>query len=182
MLGVRVPVEVSPGRYETLVVIRVPDGDSERRPHGNLARDSLIVRDFGGTIPLLSDVAVSADSGGAWQPRPGLSLRPSPAHRSGPDGLAWIYLEAYNLTPSGRFIARVRLDRGGGGTGDSPAFQQEYTGTAASGARIVTPMILRLDLGDTEPGTYALRVSVTDTATGSRTLDSSASLEVPGRP
>ena len=182
VLGVRVPVEVSPGRYETLVVIRVPDGDSERRPHGNLARDSLIVRDFGGTIPLLSDVAVSADSGGAWQPRPGLSLRPSPAHRSGPDGLAWIYLEAYNLTPSGRFIARVRLDRGGGGTGDSPAFQQEYTGTAASGARIVTPMILRLDLGDTEPGTYALRVSVTDTATGSRTLDSSASLEVPGRP
>jgi hypothetical protein len=182
VLGVRVPVEVTPGRYETLVVVRIPGGRSDRRPHGNFTRDSLVVRDFGGTVPLLSDVAVSADSGGAWQPRPGLSLRPSPAHRSGPDGLAWIYLEAYNLTPGGRFIARVRLDRDGAGGGDSPAFQQEYNGTAAGGARIVTPMILRLDLGDTEPGLYALRVSVTDAATGSRTLDSPASLEVAERP
>jgi len=182
VLGVRVPVEVSPGRYETLVLVRMSGEDDDRRPHGNFARDSLVVRDFGGTIPLLSDVAVSADSGGAWQPRPGISLRPSPAHSSGPDGLAWIYLEAYNLTPGGEFIARVRLDRGAVGGGESPAFQQEYRGTAARGARIVTPMILRLDLGETEPGAYALRVTVTDAATGARTLDAPTNIEVPGRP
>ncbi len=182
VLGIRVPVELSPGRYRTLFQIRVPGDDDGKRPHGNFVQDSLVVRDFGGTIPLLSDVAVSADSGGAWQPRPGLSLRPSPAHRSGPDGLTWIYLEAYNLTPGGDFTAQVRLDRDDTGSGEMPAFRQEYVGTAARGARIVTPMILRLDLGETEPGSYALRVRVTDVATGSRTLDSHASLEVSRRP
>lgn len=182
VLGIRVPVELSPGRYETLFQIRIPGVDDGQRPHGNFVRDSLVVRDFGGTIPQLSDVAVSADSGGAWQPRPGLNLRPSPAHRSGPDGLAWIYLEAYNLTPGGDFTAQVRLDRDDTAAGDTPAFHQEYVGTAARRARIVTPMVLRLDLGETEPGSYALRVSVTDVATGSRTLDSPARLEVSRRP
>jgi len=182
VLGIRVPLEVSPGRYETLVQIRIPGDEDDLRQHGNFVRDSLIVRDFGGTIPLLSDVAVSADSGGAWQPRAGLNLRPSPAHRSGADGLAWIYLEAYNLTPGGDFTAQVRLDRDDSAGGETPAFQQEYGGTASGGARIVTPIVLRLDLGDTEPGSYALRVSVTDIATGSRTLDSPASLEVSRRP
>ena len=107
---------------------------------------------------------------------------PSPAHRSGPDGLAWIYLEAYNLTPGGDFTAQVRLDRDDTAAGDTPAFHQEYVGTAARRARIVTPMVLRLDLGETEPGSYALRVSVMDVATGSRTLDSPARLEVSRRP
>ena len=182
VLGIRVPVEVTPGRYETLFQIRIPGNEDDLRQHGNFVRDSLVVRDFGGTIPLLSDVAVSPDSGGAWQPRPGLNLRPSPAHRSGPDRLAWIYLEAYNLTPGGDFTAHVRLDRDNAGDGDPSAFQQEYGGTAARGARIVTPIVLRLDLGETEPGSYALRVSVTDVATGSRTLDSPATLEVSRRP
>ncbi len=89
----------------------MPGREDELRQHGNFVRDSLIVRDFRGTIPLLSDVAISADSGGAWQPRPGLHLRPSPGHHSGPDGLAWIFLEAYNLTPGGTYTAHVRLDK-----------------------------------------------------------------------
>jgi GWxTD domain-containing protein len=182
VLGIRVPVEVPPGRYETLFQIRIPGDADDLRQRGNFVRDSLVVRDFGGTIPLLSDVAVSPDSGGAWQPRPGLNLRPSPAHRSGPDGLAWIYLEAYNLTPGGAFTAHVRLDKDDAGGADPSVFQQEYGGTAARGARIVTPIVLRLDLGETEPGSYALRVSVTDVATGARTLDSPATLEVSRRP
>lgn len=182
VLGIRVPVEVSPGRYETLFQVRIPGNANDLRQHGNFVRDSLVVRDFGGTIPLLSDVAVSPDSGGAWQPRPGLNLRPSPGHRSGPDGLAWIYLEAYNLTPGGDFTAHVRLDRDDAGGGETSAFQQEYGGTAARGARIVTPIVLRLELGETEPGSYALRVSVTDVATGAHTLDSHAALEVSRRP
>jgi len=76
----------------------------------------------------------------------------------------------------------VRLDRDDAGAGETSAFQQEYGGTAARGARIVTPIVLRLDLGDTEPGSYSLRVRVTDIATGARTLDSHAALEVSRRP
>lgn len=178
VLGIRVPVEVTPGRYETLFQIRAPGQDNEVRQPGNLVRDTLIVRDFSGTLPLLSDVAISPDSGGAWKPRSGLHLRPSPSHHSGADGLAWIYLEAYNLTPGGAYNAQVRLVRRGAGRGEAPDFEQEYVGTAARGARIVTPITLRLELGDTDPGTYSLRVSVTDESTDTRTLDSSADIEV----
>lgn len=178
VLGIRIPVELTPGRYETLFQVRMPGPEGELRRHGNFVRDTLVVRDFAGTLPLLSDVAISPDSGGAWQPRSGLHLRPSPGHHSGPDGLAWIYLEAYNLTPGGAYTAHVRLIRQGADRGQTPAFEQEYVGTAATGARIVTPIILRLELGDTDPGTYTLRVNVNDVSTGTRTLDSTADLEV----
>lgn len=174
VLGLRVPAELPPGNYRTLFRLSIASGLSGPAT-GNYVADSLIVRDFAGTLPLLSDVAVAPDSGGAWQPRPGLSMRPSPSHRSGPDGIAWIYLEAYNLTPGGAFVARVRLR---GDEEAAPAFEQEYSGTAVSGARIVTPIVLRLDLVDTPPGDYALEVGLTDVATGVQALDSKTTLAV----
>lgn len=174
VLGLRVPAELPPGDYRTLFRLSIASG-SGAPATGNYVSDSLIVRNFSGTLPLLSDVAVAPDSGGAWQPRPGLSIRPSPSHRSGPDGIAWIYLEAYNLTPGGAFVARVRLR---GGEGAAPAFEQEYSGTAVPGARIVTPIVLRLDLVDTPPGDYALEVGLTDVATGVQALDSKTTLAV----
>jgi hypothetical protein len=61
-----------------------------------------------------------------------------------------------------------------------PAFEQQYSGTAVSGARIVTPIVLRLELLDTPPGDYALEVGVTDVATGVQALDSRTTLEVSG--
>jgi hypothetical protein len=176
VLSVRVPAELPPGNYRTLFRLSIPGGRGGP-PTGNFHGDSLIVRDFGGTLPLLSDVAVAPDSGGAWQPRSGLSIRPSPSHRNGPDGVAWIYLEAYNLTPGGAFTARVRLRSDGEAV---PAFEQQYSGTAVSGARIVTPIVLRLELLDTPPGDYALEVGVTDVATGVQALDSRTTLEVSG--
>jgi GWxTD domain-containing protein len=176
VMGLRVPAEVPPGDYSVLFQLKVP-GESSGRAAGNYVRDTLIVRDFGGTLPLLSDVAVAPDSGGAWQPHPGLAIRPSPSHRSGPDGIAWIYLEAYNLTPGGNFAARVRL-REQADADRAPAFEQEYAGTAVTGARIVTPIILRLELDDVPAGTYALSVGLTDLATGTRTLDSKTTVEV----
>ena len=174
VLGLRVPAELPPGTYRTLFRLRILSA-AGRPPPGNYVADSLVVRDFAGTLPLLSDVAVAPDSGGAWQPRPGLSMRPSPSHRSGPEGIAWIYLEAYNLTPGGEFMARVRLRARGE---PAPTFEQEYSGTAVPGARIVTPIVLRLDLADTPPGDYALEVGVTDLATGVQTLDSKTTLTV----
>jgi hypothetical protein len=49
---------------------------------------------------------------------------------------------------------------------------------AASGARILTPIVLRLELIDVPSGAYELKVRLTDRATGVRTLDSSATLVV----
>ncbi|MEJ2546630.1 MAG: hypothetical protein P8125_02315 [Gemmatimonadota bacterium] len=177
VLGLRIPVEVPPGRYATLFQLRLP-GAEGGRARGNYASDSLVVRDFGGALPLLSDIAVAPDSGGAWQPSPGLAIRPSPSHRSGPGGIVWIYLEAYNLTPGGQYSARVRLQDESGAGAKQPAFEQEYSGMAASGARILTPIVLRLELNEVPSGAYELKVSLTDRATGVRTLDSSATLVV----
>jgi hypothetical protein len=178
VLGLRIPAEVPPGRYATMVQVRLPS-TGEGQARGNYTSDSLVVRDFGGVLPLLSDIAVAPDSGGAWSPRPGLAMRPSPSHRSGPDGVAWIYLEAYNLTPGGEYTARVQLHEADSEGGGPAAFEQEYSGTAAAGARILSPIVLRLELSDVPPGGYELKVRLTDTATDVRTLDSSTNLVVP---
>lgn len=175
-IALRAPAALEPGTWQATVVVREAGGGSP--PRGTWLRDSIVVRDLGGTLPQLSDVAVAPDSGGAWEPRPGVRLRPSPSHRSGP-GRAWIYLEAYNLTPDGAFevLARVEPEEAPEGSG---AFRQTWTGTASRGGRVVTPLLLRLDLGTTAPGRYRLSVTVTDLATGVRTLSARTSLEVAG--
>ena len=177
VLGLRIPAEVPPGKYATLFRLSIP-AESGTRARGNYLLDSLTVLDFGGTLPLLSDIAVAPDSGGAWQPQPGLAMSPSPSHRNGPGGVAWIYMEAYNLTPGGEYVARVRLESDGKAANDTPIFEQEYSGSAVRGARIVTPMVLRLELGETAPGEYTLKVRLTDVATGAQTLDSTTMMEV----
>ncbi|MFO7587640.1 MAG: hypothetical protein R6X22_06160 [Gemmatimonadota bacterium] len=178
-VAIRLPAGLAPGSYRTTLVVREAGGDA--RPRGTWERDSLVVRDFGGTLPQLSDVAVSPDSGGAWEPRPDTRLRPSPTHRTGPGPAAWIYVEAYNLTPGGAFEALAVLEAEQGGPArDAPssAFRQTWTGTAARGGRVVTPILLRLELGATPPGRYRLSVTVTDAATGVRTLAARTPLEV----
>lgn len=177
-VALRAPVTLGPGTWRASLVVREPGGRD--RPRGTWVRDSIVVRDLGGTLPQLSDIAVAADSGGAWEPRPGVRLRPSPSHRSGP-GRAWVYLEAYNLTPAGEFET-VALVEPEDGAGTAPAFRQAWTGTASRGGRIVTPLLLRLDLGTTPPGRYRLSVTVTDRATGVRTLAARTEIEVAGGP
>jgi hypothetical protein len=175
-IALRAPASVEPGIWRATVVVREAHGGSP--PRGTWVRDSVVVRDLGGTLPQLSDIAVAPDSGGAWEPQPGVRLRPSPSHRSGP-GRAWIYLEAYNLTSGGAFevLARMEPEEAPEGTA---GFRQTWTGTASRGGRVVTPLLLRLDLGTTAPGRYRLSVTVTDVATGVRTLSARTSLEVAG--
>lgn len=179
-VAIRVPVALAPGAWRATLVVWEADGG--RRPRrGTWVRDSLVVRDLGGTLPQLSDVAVAPDSGGTWEPRPGVRLRPSPAHRTGPGPAAWVYLEAYNLTPGGAFetLALVEAAEDGAAAESArPAFRQTWRGTASRGGRIVTPILLRLDLAATAPGRYRLAVTVTDVATDERTLAARTEIEV----
>ncbi len=175
-IALRAPAALGPGTWRATLVVRELDGGDP--PRGTWVGDSVVVRDLGGTLPQLSDVAVAPDSGGAWEPRPGVRLRPSPSHRSGP-GRAWIYLEAYNLTPGGAFETLATLEAEEVADGRA-AFRQTWTGTASRGGRVVTPLLLRLDLGATAPGRYRLSVTVTDLATGVRTLAARTALEVGG--
>ena len=173
-VALRAPATLGPGTWRATLVVREAGGGSN--PRGTWVRDSVVVRDLGGTLPQLSDIAVAPDSGGAWEPRPGVRLRPSPSHRSGP-GWAWIYLEAYNLTPGGGFEAAARMEPEDVSGGGAP-FRQTWTGTASRGGRVVTPLLLRLDLGATPPGRYRLSVTVDDLASGVRTLAARTSIEV----
>ena len=178
-LFVRVPVDLEPGEYAWTLMVAADDSgepsgaDGGDPPDGGYARGRLVVRDMGGGVPLLSDVAVSPDSSGTWSPTEGVRLGPRPGHETGPDGIAFIYLEAYNLSPDGDYEARVRLESlDGTGT-----FDLSYPGTAA-GRRGLPPGVLRVDLSDSEPGRYRMTVTVRDLATGLSTLPARTELRV----
>jgi hypothetical protein len=101
-----------------------------------------------------------------WSPAPGINLNPTPAHLTGDDGVAFIYCEAYNLTPGGQFETRVVLQPEAGGQ----TFDLSYPGTAQSGASIVSHVYLRVDLSGSSPGRYEMSITVRDLTSGHSTL------------
>lgn len=167
----RFPLDLVPGSYETRIVVRAgpprtPDDEDRSPPSGAYIASTLTVPQFDETLPRLSDVAVSPDSGGAWAQTNAVSLSPLPAHTTNADGRLWIYFEAYNLTPGGRYTAQVRLEPEDGGQ----PYDLEFSGIARPEGRVVTPSGLRLDLSDSRPGRYRLLLTVRDQATGRVTL------------
>jgi len=168
-LSLRLLADLPPGTYRWLLVasdVNVPVEGEGKRARGGYASGDVVVRDLASDLPVLSDVAVSPDSLGAWFPAPGISLNPTPVHLSGDDGVAFIYCEVYNLTPGGQYETRVVLEPEAGGQ----TFDLSYPGTAQSGASIVTRVYLRIDLSDSSPGGYAMSVTVRDLTSGHSTL------------
>jgi hypothetical protein len=168
-LSLRLSTDLPPGTYRWMFVVTdtnsAVESDGER-VRGGYASGEVIVRDLGSDLPVLSDVAVSPDSSGAWSPAPGISLNPTLAHVTGDDGVAFIYYEAYNLTRGGRYETRVVLEPEAGGQ----TFDLSYPGTAPAGAGIVTRAYLRIDLSASAPGRYATSVTVRDLTSGHTTL------------
>lgn len=178
-LIVRLPIELPPGTFEARVLLRSgpprrPGDDSRGQPSGGYTVSPLAVRALGGTLPRLSDIAVSPDSGGAWGQTPGIALSPSPIHTT--NSRTWVYFEAYNLTPGGRYAATVRLEP----EDEGEPFDLEFNGLAESGGRVVTRSALRLDLGRTPEGRYQLSLTVRDLATGRVTLPARTTITLRG--
>ncbi len=168
-ISLREWTDLPPGTYRwTLVVSDATStvGEDGEKARGGYASGEVVVRDLGTDLPVLSDVAVSADSVGAWSPAAGISLNPTPVRVTGDDGVAFIYYEAYNLTPGGRYETRVVLQPEGGGQ----SFDLSYPGTARRGASIVTRGYLRIDLSASSPGRYEVSVTVRDLTSGHITL------------
>ncbi|MCK5489913.1 MAG: hypothetical protein KAI98_07985, partial [Gemmatimonadetes bacterium] len=168
-LSIRMSADLPPGPYRWMLMVaeaNTTGEEDDEKPAGGYATGDLVVRNMGADLPLLSDVAVSPDSMGAWSPVRGISLNPTPAHVTGSDGIAFIYYEAYNLTPGGRYDTRVVLEPEGGGQ----AFDLSYPGTAQTGGQIVTRGYLRIDLSDSSPGRYRMSVTVHDLTSGITTL------------
>lgn len=180
-LPVRIPVDLEPGTYRYTLVVRDAQDDAVEKRSGNYHRDEMVVRDLSGNLPVVSDVAVAADSGGSWKPLtpsgPDLGLTPSPAHQTGPDRVAFVYYEAYNLTPGGRYETRVRFEPEGG---DGEPFDLTFTGEAPVEEAPRTRRILRLDLTNARPGPYRMTVDVVDERTGETTLPHGTSIAVNG--
>ncbi len=168
-IPVRLAADLPPGQYRYALLLR----DSRLAPgqdqlSGNYRRVDMTVRELGAGAPALSDVAVAADSGGVWSPGGGIRLRPSPAHLTGADGVGYIYFEVYNLTPGGQYTTQIRLEPEKGDADD--AFELSFPGDGATGTSRMSRRLLRVDLRDTEPGSYVMRVTVTDSASGASTL------------
>lgn len=168
-LPVRMAADLAPGQYRYALLLRDARlKPGEPQPSGNYRQVDLIVRELGAGAPALSDVAVAADSGGAWSPGGGVRLRPSPAHLTGSDGVGYVYFEVYNLTPGGQYTTRIRLEPEDGEDGDS--FELSFPGDGATDVSRMSRRLLRVDLRDTEPGRYVMQVTVTDEASGNSTL------------
>lgn len=167
-LPVTLATDLPPGQYRyTLMVRDSRPASGETYPSGNYRRADLVVRELGAGAPALSDVAVAADSGGTWVPATGIALRLSPAHLTGPDGVAYIYYEVYNLTPGGEYTTRVRLTPA---EGDDVAFDVSFPSDGSTDVSRMSRRLLRLDLTDTPPGSYQMEVTITDQETGASTL------------
>ncbi len=168
-LPVRVAADLAPGQYRYTFLVRdahVVSGRPLRS--GNFRKENLNVRELTAGAPALSDVAVAADSGGVWSPGSGVRIRPSPAHLTGADGVAYVYFEVYNLTPGGEYTTRIRLEPEDADAGDP--FELSFPGDGATGVSRMARRMLRLDLQDSAPGSYTMQVIVTDEATGASTL------------
>lgn len=171
-LPVRIAADLPAGRYrQTFVVRGQTAARSDRPPPGNYRTSELTVRRFDLAVPELSDVAVAADSGGDWSPdgvsRPESGIRPTPAHGTGPDGVAWVYYETYGLTPGATYTTRVQvrpLD------GDGDAFELTFPGDVPLEVGPRLRRTLRLDLTEAKPGRYRLSFTVRDDEAGRSTL------------
>ena len=168
-LPVRLAADLPPGQYRYALLVRDAHiSAGQRLRSGNYRRVHMSVRELSAGAPALSDVAVAADSGGTWSPGGGIRLRPSPAHLTGADGVAFVYYEVYNLTPGGRYTTRVRLEPEDEDAGD--AFDLSFPSDGTTDVSRMSRRLLRLDLRDTDPGRYTMEVTITDEETGASTL------------
>jgi GWxTD domain-containing protein len=171
-IPIRLAIDLPPGEYRYTFVARDGfDGSVGEMPSGNFDRGQILVRRFAVAIPDLSDVAVASDSGGSWRPAgiggDVVGIRPSPAHLTGPDGVAFVYFETYGLEPGTRYTTTVRLEPV---EDDGEPFDLSFPGEAPMQPSPRVGRMLRLDLSDSEPGQYRMSLSVEDESSGERTL------------
>jgi hypothetical protein len=165
-IPIRILLTLPPGRYRYTLMVRSTHRERGKDPIGNYRRGVLTVHEYDATVPQLSSVAVAPDSGGDWTAGGRIYIKPSPAHNTGPDRVAYIYYEAYGLTPGGEYVTTVHMDPAGFGED----FTLEFRRLAGPSPAEPTRGYLRLDLRKTPPGRYKMDVVVTDASTALATL------------
>jgi len=180
---VQARVTVLPGEYDyrlSVSDLNWPEGRSV-----NVTQGRITVPAFDTSGPVVSSVAIAADSGGTWSPAPGVNLKLNAAAIVMQTARPFIYFEAYGLTPGRAYRGDVRLvstwvprGRGEEFTGPYQPFQMQYRGTVPADPGEPVRAVLRLDMKDTQPGPYEVQVVVTDVETGQRSDMRRARLKV----
>lgn len=164
-------VWLAPGEYTYRITVtdeNWPDDRSVNVKEGELDIPSML--DDG---PLVSSIAVAADSMGLWQPAPDVVLKLNAARIVNKESRPFVYYEVYGLTPGGDYRGEVRLqstwDSYGKDerfAGSYQPFQLQYRGTAPDDPSEPVRSIFRLDMRNTDPGPYDVRVKITDLVSG----------------
>jgi hypothetical protein len=165
------PVLLPPGRYDYR--IRVQDLNWEGDRSVNVKTGSVTVPAIDTSKPTISSIAIAADTGGTWNPAPGVTLMLNAAAIVYRSARPYIYYEVYGLTPGADYRSEIRLvstwaSRGQGEefTGKHRPFELQYRGTVPRDAAVPVRSVFRLEMQDTQQGPYEVRVRVTDLATG----------------
>jgi len=151
----------------------------------NMVEGSLTVPVFDVTGPVVSSIAVAADSIGTFAPASGVDLQLNAAAIVEKAARPYIYFEVYGLTPGGGYRGEIKLSstwvsrgRGEQFTGPYQPFQMQYRGSVAADPTVPVRAVMRLDTRDAEPGPYEIQVRVTDLETGVRSEIRKARLKI----
>lgn len=177
-------VRLPPGRYDYR--IRVQDLNWPEDRAVNVKSGALTVPAFRvSSGPVISSIAVAADTGGTWNPTQGVRLKLNAAAIVYRSARPYVYFEVYGLTPGGEYRGEIRLmstwvPQGRGERFDSPRqpFQMQYRGSAPPNADTPVRSVFRLDMTDTQEGPYEVRVRITDLGTGQTSATRTARLKV----
>lgn len=168
---VQARVTVPPGEYRYRLSVQDLNWPEDRAV--NRVEGSLTVPYFDVSRPIVSSVAIAADSGGTWSPAPGINLKLNAAAIVTQTARPFVYYEVYGLTPGGAYRGDVRLvstwrslGRGEEFRGPYQPFQMQYRGTVPADPDTPVRGVLRLDMSKTEPGPYEVHVRITDVETG----------------
>lgn len=176
-------VSVPPGEYDYRLVIKDMNWPDDRSV--NLVQGSLTVPAFDVTGPVVSSIAVAADSIGTFAPASGVDLQLNAAAIVEKAARPYIYFEVYGLTPGSSYRGEIKLSstwvsrgRGEQFTGPYQPFQMQYRGSVPADPTVPVRAVMRLDTRDAEPGPYEVQVRVTDLETGVRSEVRKAQLKI----
>jgi hypothetical protein len=176
-------VSVAPGAYEYRLVVKDMNWPEDRSV--NEVRGSLTVPAFEAAGPVVSSIAVAADSSGTFRPTRDVELQLNAAAIVEKAARPFIYFEVYGLTPGGSYRGEIKLSstwvsrgRGETFTGPREPFQMQYRGSVPADPTVPVRAVMRLDTRDAEPGPYEVQVRVTDLATGERSEVRKAGLKI----
>jgi len=164
-------VSVPPGDYDYRMVVKDLNWPDDRST--NVVEGTLTVPAFDVSSPVVSSIAVAADSSGTFRPATGVDLQLNAAAIVEKAARPFIYFEVYGLTPGRSYRGEIRLSstwvsrgRGEVFTGPREPFQMQYRGSVPADPTAPVRAVFRLDTRDAEPGPYEVQVRVTDLETG----------------